>query len=276
MLLLLLSPVHGLALDPTHHLAEYTFRSWTSRDGLPNATVQDLAQTPDDYLWIATLEGLVRFDGARFTTFDKSNTPALPRNDVQTILTLRNGDLLLSAYGDGLVRYDGRAFTRQSREASLGSRTITALQEGPGGEVFVGTGTGLLVCEARACHEVRPEGHSFAEGVSDLEMDAEGTLWIASNEGLFRMRGARLDAVSLPRKARSVFSIRGSDSESLWVGTDAGLVLLDDGGATLAVPSHAPVRALLSDRHGGLWFGRETAWVDCRAVGSSGCRQRKD
>src|SRR6185295_403508 len=59
-LLLLFSPMRGLAQDTTHHLAEYTFRSWTSRDGLANATVQDLAQTPDGYLWIATLEGLVR------------------------------------------------------------------------------------------------------------------------------------------------------------------------------------------------------------------------
>ena len=255
MLLLLLSPVHGLALDPTHDLAEYTFRSWTSRDGLPNTTVQDLAQTRDGYLWIATLEGLVRFDGARFTTFDRSNTPALPRNDVQTILGLRNGDLLLSAYGGGLVRYDGRAFVRQSQDASLGSRTITALEEGRGREVFVGTGTGLLLCGARGCHEVRPKGHPFDEGVSDLEMDAEGTLWIASAQGLFRMGGNRLEAVSLPLKARSVLSIKASDGAALWVGTDAGLVRLGDGSATLAVPTRAPVRALLSDRHGGLWFG---------------------
>ena len=60
-------------------------------------TVQDLAQTPDGYLWVATLEGLVRFDGARFTTFDKANVPAIPRNDVQTLLVGRDGSLWMSS-----------------------------------------------------------------------------------------------------------------------------------------------------------------------------------
>src|SRR5215472_3275799 len=50
---------------------------WTSENGLPDNSVTAIAQTPDGYLWIGTYNGLARFDGVRFVTFDPANTPAL-------------------------------------------------------------------------------------------------------------------------------------------------------------------------------------------------------
>ena len=55
----------------------YTRRVWQTQDGLPENTVQAFAQTPDQYLWIGTSGGLVRFDGARFVVFDRGNTPEM-------------------------------------------------------------------------------------------------------------------------------------------------------------------------------------------------------
>ena len=45
----------------------YSVRSWQKDDGLPNSSVFALTQTQDGYLWVGTPEGLVRFDGVRFT-----------------------------------------------------------------------------------------------------------------------------------------------------------------------------------------------------------------
>ena len=58
----------------------YSRRVWQSADGLPEDFAQSLAQTPDGYLWIGTSGGLVRFDGVRFTVFNKSNTPGMDSN----------------------------------------------------------------------------------------------------------------------------------------------------------------------------------------------------
>jgi ligand-binding sensor domain-containing protein len=51
---------------------EYLHHAWTKADGLPNDRVQDILQTEDGYLWLATQNGLARFDGLRFVVFDLS------------------------------------------------------------------------------------------------------------------------------------------------------------------------------------------------------------
>jgi len=46
---------------------------WTSAEGLPQDSIRAAAQTADGYLWFATTNGLVRFDGVSFTVFDSSH-----------------------------------------------------------------------------------------------------------------------------------------------------------------------------------------------------------
>ena len=50
---------------------QYQIETWTTDNGLPQNTVYSILQTPDGYLWMTTLDGLVRFDGVRFTVFDR-------------------------------------------------------------------------------------------------------------------------------------------------------------------------------------------------------------
>src|SRR5437016_3317644 len=41
----------------------YTLEHWDADRGLPEDTVFTMTQTRDGYLWLGTLDGLVRFDG---------------------------------------------------------------------------------------------------------------------------------------------------------------------------------------------------------------------
>ena len=74
-----------LALLPSlaaNAAAQHRFDSWTTENGLPQNSVNDILQTRDGYLWLATFGGLVRFDGVRFVIFDRSTPgdrePAYP------------------------------------------------------------------------------------------------------------------------------------------------------------------------------------------------------
>lgn len=76
-------------------LRDYAIDSWSSRNGLPHNSLRDIAQTADGYLWFATWEGLVRYNGLEFTVIDRSTRPGLPDNGVGA-LYVDHDDALLS------------------------------------------------------------------------------------------------------------------------------------------------------------------------------------
>jgi ligand-binding sensor domain-containing protein/AraC-like DNA-binding protein len=59
------SPIWGLTPDKT--VDQYLVDQWQTADGIPSNEIHAIAQTPDGYLWIATIKGLVRFDGMEFS-----------------------------------------------------------------------------------------------------------------------------------------------------------------------------------------------------------------
>src|SRR5690242_5253029 len=87
------------ALKP---LSQYHQESWQTRDGLPTNGIRALAQDADGFLWLGTEEGLVRFDGVAFRTFDRNSTPALKATDV-TALFVDRGRRLWIGTDDGAV-----------------------------------------------------------------------------------------------------------------------------------------------------------------------------
>src|SRR3977135_2162563 len=80
-----------LALDPARAITQFGLSVWTTDQGLPQSSVNAIAQTKDGYLWFGTQEGLARFDGKRFTIFDKQNTPALDTQHITALLVSRDG-----------------------------------------------------------------------------------------------------------------------------------------------------------------------------------------
>ena len=91
--------------------AQYRFDHWTTDNGLPQNSVHAVLQTRDGYLWLTTFDGLVRFDGARFTVFNKSNSPGLASNRFVSIFEDRFGDLWAGLEIGGLVRRHQARFT---------------------------------------------------------------------------------------------------------------------------------------------------------------------
>jgi signal transduction histidine kinase/ligand-binding sensor domain-containing protein len=97
--------------------AQYRFDQWTTENGLPQNSVSAILQTRDGYLWLTTFDGLVRFDGVRFTVFNKSNSPGLISNRFVHLYEDRFGDLWVAMEAGGLVRrHQGRFITYTSTE----------------------------------------------------------------------------------------------------------------------------------------------------------------
>src|SRR5437899_6718047 len=92
--LIALSSLHALPAIPSAPLAPpYNVRVWQTEEGLPQNSVYALVQTPDDYIWVGTREGLARFDGVRFTLPDEKAAPELRHGWIYALCLARDGTL---------------------------------------------------------------------------------------------------------------------------------------------------------------------------------------
>ncbi|MCA1752231.1 MAG: hypothetical protein LC670_10660 [Flavobacteriales bacterium] len=65
--LLIIAAVGFLVSPPVDLFAqEYLYDRWGVKEGLPQNTVNQVIQTRDGYIWLATESGLTRFDGVEF------------------------------------------------------------------------------------------------------------------------------------------------------------------------------------------------------------------
>ena len=100
-------PPTGSADKP---LTAFFRETWTTRQGLPHNQVNAIAQAPDGYLWFATWEGLVRYNGLEFHVFDRRNTPGLKDNGIRSVHATPDGTIVVgtSRGGVSVARYPER------------------------------------------------------------------------------------------------------------------------------------------------------------------------
>ena len=110
-------------------------------NGLPQNTVQALAQTQDGFLWLGTEAGLVRFDGVEFQTYDHNSNPALPGSDIRALLATRDGALWIGTNA-GLARWKDGAVRVFTTADGLPANGILALSEDASGALGVWTEQG--------------------------------------------------------------------------------------------------------------------------------------
>src|SRR6266567_4939745 len=143
LLLLLLAEGQTAGLDSLRDLSEFNGQVWVTENGLPQNAVHAITQAKSGYIWIATEEGLARFDGIKFTVFDKQNTPELKSNDIRVLLEDRRGALWIGT-ADGLVQLLDSKFTAFTARDGLPANVINALCEDREGSLLVATAAGIV------------------------------------------------------------------------------------------------------------------------------------
>ena len=117
--------------------AQYRLNGWTAENGLPQNVIRGIAQTPDGYLWIATLDGAARFDGVRFTVFNKSNTPGIASNRFGSMMEDQNGDLWFTSEGGNVTRYHRGSFHTYGPEEGIPANSIHGLARDSAGNLWM-------------------------------------------------------------------------------------------------------------------------------------------
>ncbi|HWF45962.1 MAG TPA: two-component regulator propeller domain-containing protein, partial [Bryobacteraceae bacterium] len=250
-------------LDPAKSITQYVHDVWTTESGLPQSSVLAIAQTPDGYLWLGTEEGLLRFDGVRFVTFDKRNTPSLQSDEVDALLVDRRGDLWMGTRGGGLVLLSGGVFKTFTIRDGLSNDSVQGLYEDERGDLWMATDGGGLNRLSHGKFSVYTTKDGLADNaVFSVCGDHSGGIWVATHGGLSHRVNGRFINFSanngLP--SNDIRSLYADAVDSLWIGTNgAGLVHLTATGTNTYTTKNGlsdnHIWSIFKDSAGSLWLG---------------------
>jgi ligand-binding sensor domain-containing protein len=116
--------------------------TWDSSDGLPQIRIRAIIQTRDGYLWLGTGNGLVRFDGVNFMTFDV-HSGSLKDNEIGGLVEGDDGALWIGTYGGGLTRYKDGQFTTFTTADGLPDNSVRKLDKDRAGNIWMATPKGV-------------------------------------------------------------------------------------------------------------------------------------
>ena len=260
---LLIACGSAAGLDPTKAISQYTHESWHTVDGLPQDNVVSVAQTPDGYLWLGTEEGLARFDGVRFTVFDKSNTPELKSSLVSALLVDQMGSLWIGTGGGGVLRMTDGKFVAFTTQNGLSNDSVLSLCEDRDHRIWIGTEGGGVNSLKEGKFTVYNSKIGLADdAVYSIFAARDGSVWFGTGGGLSQLKDGSLRNFTtqqgLPNKnVRAVFEDRDG---TLWVGTNGGGLSQFRGGEfkTLTTKDGLASNAVFSlyqDKEGSLWIG---------------------
>ena len=108
-------------------VAEVRDGSEVTKDGLPQNTITAIQQTSDGYMWLGTFNGLVRFDGIVFTTFNIENTPQFKSDHITYLKAFDDGSLWIGTFGGGLLKLQDNQFQNVNLGASFDRQTIVSI-----------------------------------------------------------------------------------------------------------------------------------------------------
>jgi len=252
-LCLLLSMPFAHALDPQRQIAQFHHTAWTVKEGAPGQ-ITALAQTDDGYLWLATQVGLFRFDGVRFERYEPPGTQAFPATSISTLYATADGGLWIGfRYGAVSFLRDGR-LTHYGEAQGLPTSTVFRFAHGADGRLWAATFSGLVYLHNGRWYRAEGDWRVPGAQARTLFTDRDGTLWLASDVGIARLRkGAQaFEALDVP--VGRISQIAQAPDGGLWIAENEGGVRqlpLDGAVSTRALAS--PSAGLLFDRDGTLW-----------------------
>ncbi|MCP4215799.1 MAG: response regulator, partial [bacterium] len=265
-------------LDPGKQISAYVHETWDTGDGLPQNSVLAIARGKGGYLWLGTQEGLVRFDGVNFKTYDKGNVPQFKYNWIRALCRDRQDNLWLGIYRGGVVRlsWKDKAFTAYTKKI-IGPHGVGAPSHREDARLEGTTRTderiGVSVASVNTndfsgnlLPDATKNGEMSKGKIGALYVDGKGSLWIGTDDGLITLEPAS-GVVSEFSAAQGFHGNRVRDfcediRGNMWIATwGEGLNRFKNGEFIVYAKqqglSNNQVWCVIEDRRRNLWVGTE-------------------
>ncbi|MBG6234164.1 ligand-binding sensor domain-containing protein/signal transduction histidine kinase/DNA-binding NarL/FixJ family response regulator [Pedobacter sp. CAN_A7] len=239
LLFLVLYSSITLAQFPSGRIHHYS-----RKDGLSYGSINSILQDNSGFIWLATGDGLNRFDGLNFNVFkhEVDNPFSLPGNYVQKIFKDSKGEFWVSSR-KGLYRFNTKSerFTNLPLTAESEKADVSHIAENGQHNIWVSTsGNGFYYLDRKTGKNLHYSMKNLkglsSNSILKIFEDAHGLLWVGTRDAgvsVFRVsNGKILEKVNLGpllQTANRVNAIYQDRMQNIWIATSAGLLLFERG-----------------------------------------------
>ena len=239
-----------------------SIHNFTTDNGLPQNSIYSIIQDRNDFLWIATEDGVSRFDGTEFVNYSQKN--GLPYNHVRVIFEDSQNRIRFGTNeGAGYLDSDSNRIYDCNKGKDFPRDFVYDIKEGPDSAIYFVTGnSGLYKFINDSLFKVK--FNNFTDSLHSIAFDKKGNLWIGTvNRGLFKCSAKdiynpkRIPGIS----ERQITNLFVDSKGTVWAGTEHGFytieysVIIKYNSRNQFVDT--PISFFLEDMHHRIWIGTE-------------------
>ena len=239
----------------------------------PNSITRMIIQDRKGNIWMASWQGVFRYDGKVFTNMTSKVSSAR----FFSALEDSKGNLWFGSIGSGVYRYDGKSFQNFTTKDGLPNNEIVCIYEDNIGNIWFGANGGASRYDGKSFRNYMMDGDSIMEDttgksvpdftrppdeVNSIIEDKTGKFWFGTRSRTFVYDGKSFTTVTHNGKPfKNVRTIIEDKKGNIWLGGADGLWRYDS--STFANITQDFVGYIYEDKKGNIWTSSETtqSWV---------------
>ena len=198
---------------------------WNDSNGLPSNVLLDIVQDDIGYMWLASYDGLIRFDGFSFTEFTKAEngfTGSSPRFLYKGV----DGSLWIGTNTSGLYNYKNNKFIHYGTDSGLPDASIRAISIDGNNKLYVGTAGGIAYLNDDGQFVPLSSEINKSIGIVSFILSVKNTFWVGSNStnGIKILKDGKIQMPEYLAELDGETLLTGylDKDNSIWLGASSG------------------------------------------------------
>ncbi|HEV7347574.1 ligand-binding sensor domain-containing protein [Telluribacter sp.] len=218
----------------------------------PSTSVRTITQDKKGNLWLASNEGIVRYDGKSFTniTGDRST------NRFFSVLEDRKGNFWFGNHGSGVYYYDpkravGKSLQHFTTSQGLVDNGVVCIYEDRTGNIWFGTRGGASRYDGKSFQNFTTKDGLPDNSINSIIEDKTGKLWFGTSGNTGIYDGKTFAILTANGTFSNVWSIIEDKTGNIWLGGGNGLRRYN--GSTSTTYTENFVGYVYEDKKGNIW-----------------------